>query len=107
MEEEDMVGKTIDDRIREAEEKVKQAKARLQKLEAVNKQKVRRERTRRLIQVGGIMAHLGVNTVEQAEALRKEVVEGSEKFKAWWIRTVGPLPQEHPPETTAGEDGRA
>ena len=100
-EEEDMAGKTIEDRIKEAEEKVKQARAKLQKLEALNQQKERKERTRRLIQVGGVMARLGVNTVEQAEALRKAVMDGSDKFKEWWIRTVGPLPVE--PEESTGE----
>ncbi len=96
-----MAGKTIEDRIKEAEEKVKQARAKLQKLEALNQQKERKERTRRLIQVGGVMARLGVNTVEQAEALRKAVMDGSDKFKEWWIRTVGPLPVE--PEESTGE----
>ena len=96
-----MAGKTIEDRIRKAEEKVKTARARLQKLEAINRQKERKERTRRLIQVGGIMAHLGVETVDQAEALRKAVMDGSDKFKDWWMRTVGPLPGEE----AAGEKG--
>jgi hypothetical protein len=89
-----MAAKTIEERIKEAEEKVQQAKARLQKLEGLNRLKERKERTRRLIQVGGIMARLGVNTVEQAEALRKSVMDGSEKFKDWWTRTVGPIPGE-------------
>ena len=97
--EDTMAGKTIEDRIREAEEKVKQAKARLQKLEALHNQRERKQRTRRLIQVGGVMARLGVETVEQAEALRKAVMDGSDKFKEWWIRTVGPLPVE-PAEAT-------
>ncbi len=89
-----MPAKTIEERIKEAEEKVQQARARLQKLEGLNKLKERKERTRRLIQVGGIMARLGIGTVEQAEALRKSVMEGSEKFKEWWTRTVGPIPGE-------------
>ena len=96
-----MAGKTIEDRIKEAEDKVKTARARLQKLEALNRQRERKERTRRLIQVGGIMAHLGVETVDQAEALRKAVMDGSDKFKDWWTRTIGPLPGEE----ASGEKG--
>ena len=48
------------------------------------------------------MAHLGVNTPEQAEVLRKTVVEGSEKFKEWWTRTVGPIQPVNPTEADVG-----
>lgn len=98
-----MPAKTIEERIKEAEEKVQQARAKLQKLEGLNKLKERKERTRRLIQVGGIMARLGITTAEQAEALRKSVMDGSGKFKEWWTRTVGPIPG----ETESGKENPA
>lgn len=42
-----------------------------------------------MIQIGGIMARLGIDTVEKAQALQR-VAEGQPKVKAW-LRKVADL----------------
>lgn len=87
-----MAMKSIEEEIKAAELRVQQAKARLQRLEALRTRRERRLRTRRLIQVGTVMARLGVTTEEQAETLRKEILKRSSRLREWWTKTVGPLP---------------
>jgi hypothetical protein len=49
-------------------------------------QQERKERTRRLIRIGGIMARLGVDSLEKAQALQREVEQRSEVQD--WLRKV-------------------
>jgi hypothetical protein len=74
-----MARKTDEERLRELEEKMEQMKARKQQVENRMKEKERKERTRRLIQVGAIFEkYFDIVGVDQAEKLAfglKEVVE--------------------------------
>jgi hypothetical protein len=56
----------------EVERKIQQLQARKQTLAQAIKQQERKDRTRRLIMIGGVMARLGVDTVEKAQALQRE-----------------------------------
>ncbi|MDQ7850409.1 MAG: relaxasome subunit MobC [Armatimonadota bacterium] len=60
----------IEERIAEIDKRIEQLKARKQQLRARASQEERKQRTRRLIIIGGIMARLGVDTPEKAERLR-------------------------------------
>ncbi len=77
-----MAGKSLEQRIADAEERIRQLQARKQGLEQRLKEQERKARTRRLIQIGGIMVRLGVDTLEKAQALQREV-ERRPEVKAW------------------------
>lgn len=83
-----MGGKSIEERIKEAEERAKQARAKVKALENIARKKDRKDRTRRLIQVGAILSTVGIDTPEKAERLKVSVEGGSEKFKGWLTRTL-------------------
>ena len=74
-----MARKTDEERLRELEEKMEQIKARKQQVESRLKEKERKERTRRLIQVGAIFEkYFDIVGVDQAEKIAfgmKEIVE--------------------------------
>ena len=74
-----MARKTDVERLRELEEKMEQIKARKQQVESRLKEKERKERTRRLIQVGAIFEkYFDIVGVDQAEKIAfgmKEIVE--------------------------------
>jgi len=77
--------KTDEDRLQELEEKMEQIKARKQQVENRIKQKERKERTRRLIQVGAIFEkYFEVEGEEQAEqvayALKNYVDKNKSNF---------------------------
>lgn len=77
-----MAGKPLDQRIAEAEERIRQLQARRQALTQQLRERERKERTRRLIQIGGIMAKLGVDTLGKAQALQREI-ERRPKVREW------------------------
>ena len=63
-----MARKTDGERLRELEEKMEQLKARKQQMESRMKEKERKERTRRLIQIGAIFEkYFEIEDVDQAE----------------------------------------
>lgn len=66
-----MPGKTVEERLLETERKIQQLQAQKANLEKRIKEQQRKERTRRLIQIGGIWAHLGISTVEEHQALQR------------------------------------
>ena len=74
-----MARKTDEERVRELEERMEQLKARKQQIESRLKEKERKERTRRLIQVGAIFEkYFDITDVDQAEKIAfgmKEIVE--------------------------------
>ena len=74
-----MARKTDVERLRELEEKMEQIKARKQQVESRLKEKERKERTRRLIQVGAIFEkYFDIVGVDQAEKIAfgmKKIVE--------------------------------
>ena len=80
-----MARKTDTERLRELEEKMEQLKARKQQVESRMKEKERKERTRRLIQVGAIFEkYFDIEDVDQAEkiafALRDFVKKNKEQI---------------------------
>ena len=78
----EMAGKSVEQRLAETEERIRQLQARKQTLSAAIRQQERKDRTRRLIQLGGILARLGVDTVEKAQALQY-AVEANPEVHAW------------------------
>ena len=74
-----MARKTDVERLRELEEKMEQIKARKQQVESRLKEKERKERTRRLIQVGAIFEKyfdiVGEDQAEKVAFGMKEIVE--------------------------------
>lgn len=65
----------IEERLQAIQDRKKKLEAKEQLYKAKLKEKERKERTRRLIQIGAILASAGVDTVEKAEAL-KQYIEG-------------------------------
>lgn len=62
-----------DERIEKLEEKISKLKAQKQALVAREKEKARKERTRRLIQIGALFeSYTGVSSLEEAEKWLKE-----------------------------------
>lgn len=68
-----MPGKSIEQRIGDTETRIRQLEAQKRLLAQHQKDQERKERTRRLIQIGGIMARLGVDIVEKAQAFQRQV----------------------------------
>lgn len=69
-------------KIDKLDEKIKQLKAQKQAIIAREKEKERKARTRRLIQIGAIIDSIGIDTVELADKF-KEYFETNPKSKAW------------------------
>ncbi len=77
-----MPGKSLEQRLADTETRIRQLEARKQNLAQAVRQQERKERTRRLIQIGGIMAKLGIDTLEKAQALQR-VVERHPEVREW------------------------
>lgn len=82
-----MARKSAQERLAELEKKQQQLAARKATLEAEIKQQARKQRTRTLIQVGGIMATVGVTTVAEAERLQHYIAQQKEWWKQWQSTT--------------------
>jgi uncharacterized coiled-coil protein SlyX len=92
-----MAGKPINERIAEADKRIKQLQTQKQALVQAVQQRERKERTRRLIQIGGIMTRLRIDTLEKAQAFQREV-EGRSEVREWLDEVLSPStsPQEAP-----------
>lgn len=66
-----MAKKNEEERISDLALKIKQLEAQKKLLEARTKDKERKERTRRLIQIGAIIESMGISSLEMAERLKK------------------------------------
>ncbi|MFZ0446512.1 MAG: hypothetical protein WAM95_18165 [Bacillus sp. (in: firmicutes)] len=80
-----MARKTDEERLEELEKKIEQIKVQKQQVESRLKEKQRKERTRRLIQIGAIFEkYFDIADVDQAEkiafALKKQVENNKEKI---------------------------
>ena len=64
------------------EEKINQLKAQKQAILSREKEKERKDRTRRLIQVGAIIENMGIDNIELADKF-KSYFEFNEKSKTW------------------------
>ncbi|MFZ5817454.1 MAG: conjugal transfer protein TraD [Bacillota bacterium] len=87
-----LAGKSLTERMSETEERIRHLQARKQVLSQQIKQQERKERTRRLIQIGGIVVRLGVDTLEKAQALQREVERRPQVRD--WLRKVTERAQE-------------
>lgn len=76
-----MAAKNDEERIDQLAEKIKQLEARKKDLLARTKAKQRKERTRRLIQIGAIIESIGINTPELAEKFKIQF--NKPKVKEW------------------------
>ena len=69
-----------DEKIEKLEEKIIKLKAQKQALIAREKEKTRKERTRRLIQIGALFeSYIGVDSVEKAEEWLKDYIKNNKK----------------------------
>lgn len=76
-----MARKSEQERLVELEQKMQQLKAQKQQIEARVKQKERKERTRRLVQIGAIFEKwCELQSVEEAEVIAKAI---SDQVKEW------------------------
>ena len=64
------------------EEKINQLKAQKQAILVREKEKERKARTRRLIQIGAIVENMGIDNIELANKF-KSYFEDNEKSKSW------------------------
>ena len=69
------------------EQKINQLKAQKQALLAREKEKERKARTRRLIQIGAIIENMGIDNVELANKF-KSYFDNNEKSKTWLDRFI-------------------
>lgn len=70
------------EKIDKIEEKINQLKAQKQAILAREKEKERKARTRRLIQIGAIIENMGIDNIELADKF-KSYFEDNEKSKVW------------------------
>lgn len=74
--------KNSNEKINKLDEKIKQLQAQKNTLLAREKEKERKARTRRLIQIGAIFDSLGIDTLEKANSFKTEF-DTDEKCKNW------------------------
>jgi hypothetical protein len=77
-----MPGKSLEQRMADKETRIRQLEAQKRLLTQQVKTQQRKQRTRELIQIGGIMALLGIDTVEKAKALQS-VAERKPEIQTW------------------------
>ena len=82
-----MAGKSVEQRISDAETRIRQLEAQKRLLAQQLQQQARKERTRRLIQIGATMDRLGVDTLAKAQALQAQI-EGNPEVKAWLAQVM-------------------
>lgn len=71
------------EKLTKIDEKIKQLQAQKNSILSREKEKERKARTRRLIQIGAIMDNIGIDTIEKAK-LFKEEFEKNTAFKNWF-----------------------
>lgn len=69
-------------KIDKLEQKINQLKAQKQAILAREKEKERKARTRRLIQIGAILDSMGIDNIELADKF-KSYFQDNDKSKAW------------------------
>ena len=75
------------EKIDKIEQKINQLKAQKQAILAREKEKERKARTRRLIQIGAIIENMGIDNVELANKF-KSYFDNNEKSKTWLDRFI-------------------
>lgn len=69
-------------KLNDIEEKIKQLKSQKQALILKDKEKERKARTKRLIEIGAIFDSMGVNSIELANEFKNHFIN-NEKSKLW------------------------
>lgn len=77
-----MATKTTEQRINDLKEKINKLDNQKNELQSKLRGKERKERTRRLIQIGAIMDSMGINNIEIAERF-KDYFMNTPKSKQW------------------------
>lgn len=77
-----MATKTTEQRINDLKEKINKLDNQKNELQSRLRVKERKERTRRLIQIGAIMDSMGINNIELAERF-KDYFMNTPKSKQW------------------------
>jgi hypothetical protein len=83
-----MAGKSLEERLAAVTVHIKQKEAQKRNLVQQLKKEQRKQRTRRLIHIGAIMARLGVDSVAKAQALQQQIEERPE-VRAWLENAIG------------------
>lgn len=86
-----MSGKSLEQRMADTETRIRQLESQKRLLAQQVKAQSRKERTRQLIQIGGIMARLGIDTVEKAQTLQR-VVEDQPMVQVWLHSVANQVP---------------
>ncbi|EST10240.1 hypothetical protein [Sporolactobacillus laevolacticus] len=86
MEQKEMVKKSEEDKLIELEKKIKQMQAKKQQLATIVKQKERKARTKRLIEVGAIFeSYFEIEGKDQAETIAKKIQATVKAQKGKWL----------------------
>lgn len=96
-----MARRSPEERLAALTQQLAQLEARKHALEKQTQEKERKARTRMLIQIGGIMVTLGLDSLDKAQAFQHQV----HAHPDWWARLTQPAtepenarePQENPP----------
>ena len=78
-----MAIKNGEQRIEELSEKIKKLEAQKKQLEVRTREQDRKTRTRKLIQIGGVLNTIGIDTIGKAELLKSNITNNP-KAKAWF-----------------------
>lgn len=78
----DKINKQIEEIKADKDKKIKQLKAQERAILARQKEKERKERTRRLIQIGAIFDSIGIDTLDKANSFKNEF-DNDEKCRNW------------------------
>lgn len=82
-----MAGKSLEQRMTDTEQRIRQLEAQRNNLSQRLKQQERKARTRRLIQVGAIVSHVGMDTPEKAQLFQEAVIHDA-RVKAWLTKLL-------------------
>ena len=77
-----MASSNEEQKIEKLVEKIKKLEVQKKQLETITKEKSRKSRTRRLIQIGAIMDSIGINNIVIAERVKTYIMD-TPKSKEW------------------------
>lgn len=87
-----MATKNDEQKLLDVSEKIKRLESEKKALITKVKTKERKERTRRLIQIGAIMDSMSMNNTELAEKF-KNTVQNNTELKQWFNNLMGKTPE--------------
>jgi len=90
-----MARRSPEEQLAALNQKLAQLESRKHALEAQTQEKERKARTRMLIQMGGIMVKLGMDSLDKVQALQRQV----EVHPDWWARLTQAAEGQEDPHT--------